>query len=69
MTKEENIVVEVDNLTKTYFMPGGMSQQVLKGVAFKIKEGDFVAIMGHSGSGKSTLMNTLGCLDRPTSGK
>lgn len=62
-------VVEVKNLTKTYFMSGGMSQQVLKGVNFEIQTSDFVAIMGHSGSGKSTLMNTLGCLDRPTSGK
>ena len=70
MSKEMSkpIVVEVKDLKKTYYMPGGMSQDVLKGVSFKIEEGDFVAIMGHSGSGKSTLMNTLGCLDRPTSG-
>ena len=61
-------VVEVKDLKKTYYMPGGMSQEVLKGVSFTIEEGDFVAIMGHSGSGKSTLMNTLGCLDRPTGG-
>lgn len=64
----KQVVVEVKDLKKTYYMPGGMSQDVLKGVSFSIEEGDFVAIMGHSGSGKSTLMNTLGCLDRPSSG-
>jgi len=63
------VVIEVQDLCKTYFMDGGASQEVLKHIDFKIYEGEFVAIMGHSGSGKSTLMNTLGCLDRPTSGK
>ncbi len=66
---EKPIVIEVKDLCKTYYMEGGASQVVLKHINFKIYEGEFVAIMGHSGSGKSTLMNTLGCLDRPTSGE
>jgi putative ABC transport system ATP-binding protein len=40
----------------------------LRGVSLSVAEGEFVAVMGSSGSGKSTFMNTLGCLDRPTSG-
>lgn len=66
---EKPVVIEVKDLCKTYFMDGGASQVVLKHINFQIYEGEFVAIMGHSGSGKSTLMNTLGCLDRPTSGE
>ena len=63
-----DIVIEVKDLCKTYYMDGGASQEVLKHISFKIYEGEFVAIMGPSGSGKSTLMNILGCLDTPTSG-
>ncbi|MEA3404423.1 MAG: ABC transporter ATP-binding protein [Pseudomonadota bacterium] len=58
----------LNGITKTYG-EGDAQAQVLKGINLTIKQGEFVAIMGHSGSGKSTVLNILGCLDLPTSGE
>ena len=61
-------LIRLRGITKVYG-EGALAFQALKGVDLDIARGEFVAIMGPSGSGKSTAMNTLGCLDRPSSGQ
>ena len=61
-------MIETRNLTKS-FTSGDVVTSVLKGIDFKAKEGEFIAIMGRSGAGKSTLLYQLSLLDDPTSGE
>ena len=68
MEEDKKVVIELQNV-KRYFQVGSETVKALRGVSFKIYEGEFVTIQGTSGSGKSTLLNQLGCLDTPTSGE
>jgi putative ABC transport system ATP-binding protein len=61
-------MIEVKNLKKS-FKDGDSVTEVLRGIDFTVKSGEFVAIMGRSGAGKSTLLYQMSLLDEPTSGK
>lgn len=58
------IQIELKHITKVYELFNGEKFSVLKDINLKIRQGDFVAIIGESGSGKSTLLNILALLDK-----
>lgn len=61
-------IIEIKNIEKS-FGTGENRFQVLKGISFAAKKGEFISLMGASGSGKSTLLYLLGGLDYPDSGE
>lgn len=67
MSNPSNYVIELKNVSKTYFLKS-VEIPAIRNVDLKLERGQLYAIMGPSGSGKSTLMNIIGCLDIPTKG-
>lgn len=61
-------IIKLENIVKKFYVGQPNELEILHGISLEVEEGEFVSIVGPSGSGKSTLMNTIGVLDRPTSG-
>ncbi|WP_250122847.1 nitrate ABC transporter ATP-binding protein [Chroococcidiopsis sp. CCMEE 29] len=63
-----SVFVEVDHIDRAFPLPNGGSYVALKNIELKIRQGEFISLIGHSGCGKSTLLNIVAGLDRPTKG-
>lgn len=61
--------IKIENLSHVYMPKTPFEKKALDNVNLIIKDGEFLALIGHTGSGKSTLIQHLNGLLEPTSGK
>ena len=61
---QENIVIEMQNITKEFG-----TFKANDNINLQVKAGEIHALLGENGAGKSTVMNVLSGLLEPTSGK
>jgi nitrate/nitrite transport system ATP-binding protein len=60
--------IEIDHVDKIFPLPNGDQYIALKNIELKVKQGEFISLIGHSGCGKSTLLNMVAGLSRATHG-
>ena len=68
MSYSPTSVLELKGIRKSFNVGEANETEILHGIDLTLMEGEFCAVVGPSGSGKSTLLNTVGLLDRPSSG-
>ena len=61
--------IKIENLSYVYMPKTPFEKKALDNVNLEIRDGEFLAVIGHTGSGKSTLIQHLNGLLQPTEGK
>jgi energy-coupling factor transport system ATP-binding protein len=61
--------IKIENLTYIYMPKTPFEKKAIDDVSIEIKQGEFIALIGHTGSGKSTLIQHINGLLKPTSGR
>ena len=59
------LLIDIENLEHIY--PNGKT--AISGINLKVRQGEFLAILGHNGCGKTTLVKHINALLHPTNGK
>ncbi|MDD3074617.1 MAG: ATP-binding cassette domain-containing protein, partial [Eubacteriales bacterium] len=54
-----DIVLKVDNLTKTYPGPEGKQVRALEGISFEVPRGIIFGLLGPNGAGKTTTIKSI----------
>ncbi|MES2070752.1 MAG: nitrate/sulfonate/bicarbonate ABC transporter ATP-binding protein [Pseudomonadota bacterium] len=65
----QNLLIELKNVAKSFRAADGTARSVLEKVDFELKHGEIVALLGKSGSGKSTLLRIIAGLIPADNGK
>ena len=68
MANPSTYVLELKGIRKSFNVGEANETEILHGIDLTLMEGEFCAVVGPSGSGQSTLLNTVGLLERPSSG-
>jgi len=63
-----DVVLQLQGVRKSFNSGLPNEVEILHGIDFTLRRGEFCAVVGPSGSGKSTLLNIVGLLDRPSQG-
>ncbi len=65
----DEILFEIDGLTKSFDVGGKKKLIAVDGISLKIRKGEILGLVGESGCGKSTLGRTITRVYEPTAGK
>ena len=68
-TTGDDTLIALHDIRKVYNAGLPSEVEVLHGIDWRVRRGEFVALIGPSGSGKSTLLNIVGLLERPSGGE
>ena len=61
-------LLELSNLGKSYPARGGGTSVIVRDFDLRVREGEFVCLVGHSGCGKSTVLSMVMGLAKPSAG-